>query len=60
MHLTVNNRLIQDRGCLDIRYMRLKKQKGIRLFKDVVFFQRALDFLHNSLSKDVQGDGCNE
>jgi hypothetical protein len=35
-----------------MRYKRLKKQEGIRLFKDIVFSQIALDFLHNSLSKD--------
>jgi len=31
-----------------VRYMRLKKQEGIRLFKDIVFPQLPLDFLHNS------------
>jgi hypothetical protein len=36
-----------------VRYMRLKKQEGIRLFKDIVFPQLPLDFLHNSMSKDL-------
>ena len=34
-----------------MRYRRLKKAEGIRLFKDVVFLEIPLDFLHNSLSK---------
>ena len=35
-----------------MRYRRLKKAEGIRLFKDVVFLEIPLDFLHNS---DVEG-----
>jgi hypothetical protein len=31
-----------------MRYMRLKKQEGVRLFKDIVFSKITLDFLHNS------------
>jgi len=34
-----------------MRYMRLKKQEGVRLLKDIVFSKIPLDFLHNSLSK---------
>jgi hypothetical protein len=36
-------------------YMRLKKHEGIRLFKDMLFSNITLDFLHNSLSKDRRG-----
>jgi hypothetical protein len=32
-----------------MRYRRLKKSEGIRLFKDIIFLEIALDFLHNSL-----------
>ena len=31
-----------------MRYMRLKKQEGVRLFKDTIFYKITLDFLHNS------------
>ena len=34
-----------------MRYMRLKKQEGVRLLKDIVFSKIPLDFLHNSPSK---------
>jgi hypothetical protein len=33
---------------LDRRYRRVKKAEGIRLFKDIIFLEIPLDFLHNS------------
>lgn len=41
-----------------MKYVRLKKQEGIRLSKDTIFSQIALDFLHNSTVEGV-GTGSN-
>ncbi len=51
MQMTVYNRLIQDSGCFDIRYMRLKKQERDSFVQRCNFCEIALDFLHNSQSK---------
>ena len=37
-----------------MRYRRLKKAEGIRLFKNIIFPEIALDFLHNSKAKGTK------
>jgi hypothetical protein len=37
-----------------MRYRRVEKAGGIRLFKEIIFLEIPLDFLHNSLSKHAQ------
>ena len=41
-----------------MRYRRVKKAEGIRLFKDVVFLEIPLDFLHNSGAEGLRVKRC--